>query len=50
VKEPIQMILHKKEQQAEINQVLLPSRRSNICTTTAGLVHKTGITCIAEFE
>eukprot|EP00970_Alexandrium_tamarense_P002231 scaffold317_cov210-Alexandrium_tamarense.AAC.5 len=50
VKEPIQMILHKKEQQAEVTQVLLPSRSSNICTTTTGLVKEASTRCIAVVE
>jgi hypothetical protein len=48
--EASQMRLGKKEQQAKVTQVLLPSRISNICTTTIGVVSVASIRCIAEFE
>jgi hypothetical protein len=48
--EASQMRLRKKEQQAKVTQVLLPSRVINICTPTLGLVIVASRKCIAEFE
>ena len=45
-----QMRLRKKEEQANVTQVLLPSRISNIYTTILVKVIEASLICIAKFE